>query len=217
MRFARAGSFTIAVALFGAACSSGDGDGSGSIDDAVPVASSGDPVVVENQGGSLEGHTPRGFAGMGTGLFVGDNLNPGFPDGDGVQLFVTFDLPDTLGSTDRVVLRSDSLQVRGDPFADLGVLSAAPVTYTEFGPHLFDMELDGEPIGCTRVGDFSIECDVSSAFGALGAQDGQNAKRVQFRLRFDQAGDRDGTADLAMFNRGDSNTNEAGLFRLEFG
>lgn len=29
---------------------------------------------------------------MGTGLFAGDNLNPGFPNGDGVQIFLTFDL-----------------------------------------------------------------------------------------------------------------------------
>ncbi len=214
MRFVRAGSFAIAVALVGAACSSGGGDGSDSVDDGVPVVSSDDLVVVENQGGSLEGHTPRGFAGMGTGLFVGDNLNPGFPDGDGVQLFLTFDLPDMSASADRVILRSDSLQVQGDPFADLGVLSATLVSYTEFGPHLFDLEPNGEAIACERVGDSSIECDVSSTLSSLA---GANADRAQFRLRFDQAGDSDGTADLAMFNRGDSNTNEAGIFRLEFG
>ena len=49
-------------------------------------------VVVPNQGGNMEGHTPRGFRGMGTGLFTGDNLNPRFPEGDGVQIFLTFDL-----------------------------------------------------------------------------------------------------------------------------
>ena len=51
------------------------------------------PLLLENNGTSaFEGHTPRGFQGMGTGLFVGDNLNPSFPDGDGVQMFLTFDI-----------------------------------------------------------------------------------------------------------------------------
>ena len=213
MRFASAGSITVAVVLFAAACSSGD-DGEAAVASSSAGVPSGDAVVVENQGGSLEGHTPRGFAGMGTGLFVGDNLNPGFPDGDGVQLFVTFELPDGLEGAEIVILRSDSLDVRGDPFVDLGELSAAPVTYSEFGPHLFDLEPDGEAVACGRVGDSSIECDVTSAVGgSVAAGD----TTVQFRLRFDRAGDSDGSADLAMFNRGDSNTNQAGIFSLEFG
>ena len=41
-------------------------------------------AVVPNHGGGLEGHTPTGFAGSGTGLFAGDNLNSSFPEGQGV-------------------------------------------------------------------------------------------------------------------------------------
>ena len=68
----------------------------GACSTATTVPSTGDaslPLVVTNQGGSLEGHTPRGFAGTGTGLFAGDNLNPAFPEGDGVQFLLTFELP----------------------------------------------------------------------------------------------------------------------------
>ena len=36
----------------------------------------------------------------------------------------------------------------------------------------------------------------------------------QFRLRLERAGDGDGRADLAMFYRTDSNTNQGGLFTL---
>lgn len=38
------------------------------------------------------------LVGMGTGLFAGDDLNPGFPPGDGVQIFLTFELPEELES-----------------------------------------------------------------------------------------------------------------------
>ncbi len=40
-------------------------------------------VSIADEGGSMEGHTPTGFAGMGNGLFVGDNVNPSFPEGQG--------------------------------------------------------------------------------------------------------------------------------------
>lgn len=59
---------------------------------AQPLPAADGTIILENQGGNMEGHTPRGFQGMGTGLFTGDNLNPNFPEGDGVQLFLTFDL-----------------------------------------------------------------------------------------------------------------------------
>jgi len=38
--------------------------------------------------------------------------------------------------------------------------------------------------------------------------------RFQFRLKFDQAGDGDGRADLAMFFATESNTNQPGIFTL---
>ena len=38
---------------------------------------------------------------------------------------------------------------------------------------------------------------------------------AQFRLRMDQAGDLDGDQDLVAFFKGDSNTNEPGIFLLD--
>ena len=38
--------------------------------------------------------------------------------------------------------------------------------------------------------------------------------RFQFRLKFDQAGDGNGRADLAMFFVTESNTNQPGIFTL---
>ena len=70
----------------------GDGVAPSRPSDAIDQTSIRKVILLQNQGGSMEGHTPRGFRGMGTGLFAGDNLNQRFPDGDGVQLFLTFDL-----------------------------------------------------------------------------------------------------------------------------
>ena len=167
-------------------------------------------VVLNNQGGALEGHTPRGFAGMGTGLFVGDNLNPGFPDGDGVQIYLTFEASNPMSSVSSATLSSRFLNVRGTPFDDLGTLWAEAVTYDTFGPGLFDLSPVGAPVACVRT-DAGIDCDVTDV--VRGAADFDEA-RIQFRLRFDLAGDDDGSQDLAMFFRSDSNTNEPGLFTL---
>jgi len=166
---------------------------------------------IPNVGGSMEGHTPRGFAGMGTGLFAGDNLNPGFPDGDGVQLFLTFDLPPGLTAPASAVIATDAMQTSGTPFEDLGALRAEPVSYDTFGPDLFDLAGDGDPVGCERVGDSGLTCDVTTSVVAAVAN---GAHRAQFRLKFDLAGDSDGTQDLAMFFRSDANTAESGIFTL---
>lgn len=175
---------------------------------AVPVSL---PLRIENQGGSMEGHTPRGFAGSGTGLFAGDNLNPGFPDGDGVQLWLTFDLPESTPTPTQVVLRAETAAVSGTPFADLGALLAEPVSYDVFGPELFDLPSTGTASICSQVSEGGIECDVSSAVaGVIATGDA----RAQFRLRFETIGDNDGTADLALFFLTDSNTNEPGIFTL---
>jgi hypothetical protein len=169
------------------------------------------PLRIENQGGSMEGHTPRGFAGSGIGLFAGDNLNQGFPDGDGVQIWLTFDIPEGTPTPDRVVLKSNVLTVRGTPFADLGALQAEPVSYDLFGPALFGLPATGDAVTCTRVGDDGLECDVSAAVAST-VEAGED--RAQFRLKFETAGDNDGAADLAMFFLTDSNTNEPGIFTL---
>jgi hypothetical protein len=166
----------------------------------------------QNHGGSMEGHTPRGFAGSGTGLFVGDNLNPGFPDGDGVQMWLSFDLPEGTPTPSRALLRSEALTVRGTPFADLGALQAEPVMYDSFSPQLFDRPSTGAAVTCNRVSDRGIECDVTDA--VTQAID-RGEDRAQFRFKFETAGDNDGEADLAMFFLTDSNTNEPGIFTLD--
>lgn len=201
-----------ASVTFVAACGSGGGadlsaDGGEETSGAVEL-----PTTIENNGGSLEGHTPRGFAGMGTGLFAGDNLNPGFPDGDGVQTWLTFDLPSGIDPPASALLTSDSLVVQGSPFEDLGNLNAEPVMYEEFSAEIFDLPAQGQASTCTRVGDSRLECDVTEA---VSAAIGAGESRVQFRLKFDLVADGDGVQDLALFFLTDSNTNEAGTFNLE--
>ncbi len=168
-------------------------------------------VAIANEGGSMEGHTPTGFPGTGTGLFVGDNLNPSFPEGQGVQTYLTFSLPtDVSFSSARIA--SDALEVAGSPFDDLGPLLAEPVEYRTFGPELFDLDASGDPLECYVTDHTSIECDVTAAVQKA-VDDGRDT--VQFRLRFERPADHDGRADLVMFYRTDSNTNEAGLFTLD--
>ena len=104
--------------------------GEGSSGDSPIPAATGLPIeskviVLQNQGGGMEGHTPMGFPGMGTGLFAGDNLNPRFPEGDGVQLFLTFDLSALpSGKIISALLSSDRASVSGTPMKDLGPLRA---------------------------------------------------------------------------------------------
>jgi hypothetical protein len=117
-------------------------------------------VTIPNQGGDMEGHTPTGFAGSGTGLFAGDNLNSSFPDGQGVQAFLTFSLPSSLvvgSAAGSVVVTSDALHTIGTPFDDLGHLTIEPVSYTAFGPQLFDLAGLADPVSCTASGDTVIE------------------------------------------------------------
>ncbi len=177
-----------------------------------PASREGTSMVVENQGGSLEGHTPRGFAGSGTGLFVGDNLNPRFPDGDGVQMWLTFDLPEVTAVPERAVLRSEVMSVSGDPFSDLGELVVEPVAYDSFGPELFDRPADKPAATCRVVATNGLECDVTAAVAGL-VEAGES--RAQFRVRFEVAGDGDGQQDLVLFFLTDSNRNEPGIFTLE--
>jgi hypothetical protein len=169
-------------------------------------------IVIDNQGGDLEGHTPRGFAGTGTGLFVGDELNPGFPQGDGVQMWLTFELPLSASTAPiSAELASSVLRPRASPFAHLGRLEAAPVDYAEFGPDLFDLEPIGAAVACDRPTDTTLRCDATAAVtDAISAGESW----VQFRLRFEGVSDDDGDADLARFFVTDPNTNEPGLFTL---
>jgi hypothetical protein len=168
-------------------------------------------ISIPNAGDSTEGHTPIGFAGIGSGLIAGDNLNARFPDGDGLQVFLTFPLPKGV-NTSAASLHSDFLQIRGTPFEDLGALTVQRVEYTDFGPQLFNLASSGDSLVCTIKGGATVTCDVTQAVQAAVAD---GASSVQFRLRFEQAADNDGQPDLAMFYRTESNTNEPGLFVLE--
>ena len=169
-------------------------------------------VVLQNQGGAMEGHTPRGFRGMGTGLFAGDNLNPGFPNGDGVQIFLTFDLRDLpKGEVRSAVLRADSARIQGNPFRDLGALRGEEIRYRRFSSALWNETPRG--VSClfadSRTGPFA--CDLTEAV-QRSRVDGY--RYAQFRLRLDKAGDGDGRPDMVMFFKSDSNTNEPGIFEL---
>lgn len=171
-------------------------------------------VTLSNQGGNMEGHTPIGFRGMGTGLFAGDNLNPSFPNGDGVQTFLTFDLS-TLGQTEVVTatLRSRHARVVGTPFEDLGNLVAEEIRYDRFSPDLWQLKSPPITTSCVLASRAQgpYECDVTDAVKrSLG--DGYGF--AQFRVRFEMPGDSDGAQDMVMFFITGSNTNEAGIFEL---
>ncbi len=173
-------------------------------------------VVLMNQGqANTGGHTPRGFRGQGAGLFVGDNLNPNFPEGDGVQLFVGFDLS-TLpaGTLVSAELRSANAHVSGNPLMDLGALSAEEIRYESFSSVLWDAPVVPGGHRCefatSRQGPFA--CEVGPAVAAS-MRDAH--ARAQFRLRLAQAGDGDGAQDLVLFYTSESNRNSPGIFELE--
>lgn len=204
-RFAGATFVATALALIAAACGGGDDGGTRSADDG-PRS-----IALTNHGGDLEGHTPRGFAGSGTGLFIGDNLNPDFPEGEGIQLLLTFELPDDVDQVLSASITTDVMEVRGDPFTTLGLIEAEPVSYDEFGPQLFDLAADGDAVDCLRVGPSGLICDVTEA-AVAGVDAGRD--RLQFRLQFQNLADNDGEQDLALFHLTDTNRNERGIFVL---
>lgn len=180
-----------------------------------PVAGRTVTLTVQNHGGGMEGHTPRGFRGSGTGIFVGDNLNRSFPNGDGVQAFLTFDLTDVpRGRVVSAIFRSTHGSTRGSPYRDLGPLAAEEIRYDAFSPDLWNLETLPGGVRCVLAtsADSPVECGVLEAV-QRSLDDGYRA--AQFRLRLERAGDGDGSPDMAMFFITDSNTNEPGIFELE--
>ena len=201
-----------ALAIAIAACS-GQDDSSVTFGDPATLGDQTASISIPNDGTSQwEGHTPRGFAGTGTGLFVGDNLNSNFPDGEGLQILLTFALPEGVATPSSATLSSSVLQTSGDVFEALGEIEAAPVSYEQFGPELFNIAPSGDLVTCERPSDTELSCDVTAA--AQSAVE-SGADRVQIRLTLEELADNDGQQDLALFNNGDSNTNEAGLFTLQ--
>lgn len=172
-------------------------------------------LVLENQGGNMEGHTPRGFKGMGTGLFAGDNLNPNFPEGDGVQIFLTFDLKKVPeGKINSAVLSSNNVRINGNPFEGLGKLNVEEIRYGKFSSDLWNLEAleNGEVCVFADSTNQNFKCDISKTVQR--SLDG-DYEYVQLRILFDKAGNNDGNQDLVMFFIRDSNTNQPGIFELE--
>jgi len=172
-------------------------------------------VSLQNQGGEMEGHTPRGFQGMGTGLFAGDNLNPRFPNGDGVQIFLTFDLSAVpSGVVGAAVLHSDAANTIGMPLKDLGPLRAEEVRYDSFSKALWNLEPTPGGAVCVLAtsAEGPFQCDLS---GAVQRSLDDSYGFAQFRLRLERAGDGDGRQDLLAFFKSDSNSNEPGIFQLD--
>ena len=167
---------------------------------------------------SLEGHTPRGFSGQGVGLFTGDNLNPGFPDGDGVQAFTTIDLA-TVGIADALRVDSATLtipesEISGTPFQDLGALVAEEVMYDAFSRDLFDLAPTTGGFSCTLAtsADDTPSCDATELVAAAIAAE---ADTIQLRIRFETAGDNDGQGDLIFFNTDNANEVVPGLVVID--
>ena len=152
---------------------------------------------------------------MGTGLFAGDNLKPRFPEGDGVQIFLTFDLNAVpAGKIVSAVLRSNNVSIRGMPLKDLGALRAEEIRYAKFSSALWN--LDPLPGGA----DCEFATSPNGPFKCALAETVQRSLNdsyplAQFRLLLDRAGDNDGSQDLISFYIADSNTNQPGIFQLE--
>ncbi|PCI20325.1 hypothetical protein COB64_02265 [Candidatus Wolfebacteria bacterium] len=170
-------------------------------------------ILIPNEGGNSGGHTPRGFSGSGSGLFVGDNLNPSFPEGDGVQTFLSFDLSDISEiEVSSAFLHTDNVEIEGTPFEDLGNLVVDAISYDEFSEDLWNQSPSERVCILATSRDDAFECDVSSFINKI--IDSGDTK-AQFRIRFDTAGDSDGRSDMVFFNITDINTNEEGIFELK--
>ncbi|MFV2001975.1 MAG: hypothetical protein ACC619_03235, partial [Paracoccaceae bacterium] len=171
-------------------------------------------ISLFNIGGDMGGHTPRGFQGQGNGIFVGDNLNRSFPNGDGVQAFISFDISGLpAGTIKSARLSSRFLRVNGEPFTDLGPIRLEQTEFSRFSSALWNSP--AQPgLGCVLAispDQTSAGCDLTAAVqGALA--DGRQL--LQFRLRFEKISDADNRPDLALFFKQDSNTNEGGVFEL---
>lgn len=174
------------------------------------------PITLKNQGSDMEGHTPRGFQGQGTGLFAGDNLNSNFPNGDGVQIFLTFDLSSVPKTINKATLKvsNQNLHFSGTPFKDLGNLIGEEIRFEEFSSELFNLDPVHNGAICIFATDSSdpFECDLTQA-AQNSLSDGY--PYVQFRLRFEKASDSDNIQDMVMFYTKNSNTNQPGIFELK--
>ena len=148
-------------------------------------------------------------------MFAGDNLNPRFPDGDGVQIFLSFDLGAVpAGKIVSAVLSSDNVSIRGMPLKDLGALRVEEIRYTKFSSALWHLESVASGAVCEFATSPSgpFQCDLADA---VQRSLDDSYPLAQFRLLLDRAGNNDGTPDMVAFFIADSNTNQPGIFELK--
>jgi len=202
------------IAVFALAGCTGTSEDS----DASPPEAEVESFTFTNTGDAAqEGHTPRGFQGQGSGMFVGDDLNAGFPAGDGVQMFVSIDLEDftdEVWEVQSAFLRSENVELRGMPLEDLGALTVEEMKFNDFSSDLWDKAPVTDGVSCTYAtdADDAFGCDVTAAIQSA-VDDGK--KLARFRFRLDVAGDSDGEQDMILFYVSDSNETEPGLFDLD--
>ena len=165
--------------------------------------------IIFNQGGNMEGHTPRGFQGSGTGLFTGDNLNPNFPNDDGLQIFLSFDIS-SLNNVNSALLSTKNVQFSGTPFDTLGNLILEQISYDSFSSKLYNHPVESFSCTFSSSAQGPFQCDITEA-----VQNSIGESFVQFRLRMEKASDLNSQQDLVMFFTSDSNTNEPGIFEIE--
>lgn len=205
--------------------------GGGSTDTATDDGSSNTgaiDLVFYNSGDSeMEGHTPINFQGQGGGVFAGDNINGNFPNtvDDGVQIWLSLDFKKAKDGTvfssadhgwtvDSAVLSSDNVDFNGTPFETLGDLVATEVQYDAFSSDLWDLEPENGAFSAVfgDSADGPFEVDITDPVQA--AVDA-GERYVQFNIRFDNAGDADGVADMILFNLGDTNNTAPKIFQVD--
>lgn len=170
-------------------------------------------INIGNQGGNMEGHTPRGFQGSGEGLFAGDNLNPDFPNEDGLQIFLSFDLSEIPeGELKSAILSSNNTNIEGNPFEDLGNLIVNEIRYEKFSSELWNLEEKENSCIFTNTNESSFECDITQIVNNSLNDD---YKYAQVKISHEKISDEDNEPDLTKFFIKDSNTNEPRIFNLE--
>ncbi len=172
------------------------------------------PIILKNAGRQdLEGHTPTTFQGQGVGLFIGDNLNAGFPAGAGLQMFLHFDLSKLPAGIriNTAVLSSKFAHIRSRPLNSLGSILVDNVTYPRFSSGLWNTPRGAAACVLTRRTNGEFGCDLAPS---LSRALSQGKKTLALRLRFEHNSDNDGRLDLLSFYSTRPNENVPGIFMI---
>ena len=185
-----------------------------------PQLDTADRVVLPNQGGVFEGATLTESTASAPTLIVGDESAPNLPPGEGLEIYITFDLSQvqSLDGAGLVSaqLRSHAMQiVEGTPFEDLGPLNAVRVQYESFPPTPDERLALGDEVACEAdPAAVQLSCNVLDTVEQALAD---GVERISFRLRFATPTDADGEPDFALFFVTTQGLNEPGVFTLELG